>query len=325
MSELDLEGVPPTSHPLDLVNVLAEDEPVPSLSREEALANAPDPEDGFFGCRRMSARFGESARFGTRLRCGLTRCSQGGLRSPTRRLDRGGRRDRHPAADRGGGNDLLDGRGSSQELFDAYRAAIDERDGELHCFLRRCDGEGEAIPIALKDVIGTKGVETTAGSKILAGYVPVYDSTVAARCKARGLRLLGKTNTDEFAMGSSTENSAFGPSRNPWDPTRVPGGSGGRLGGRRRGRPRAVGARLRHRRLDQAAGRALRQRRAAADVRDGQPLRDRRLRLVARPGRPGDEDRPRRRVPLLGDRRSRPGRLDDRRRAAGRDPGAART
>ena len=116
---------------------------------------------------------------------------------------------------------------SPPELFDAYRAAIDERDGELHCFLRTCESEGEGIPIALKDVIGTEGVETTAGSKILAGYVPVYDSTVAARAKARGLRLLGKTNTDEFAMGSSTENSAYGPSRNPWDPRRVPGGSGG--------------------------------------------------------------------------------------------------
>src|SRR5437764_161326 len=104
----------------------------------------------------------------------------------------------------------------------------DARDPELHCYLHVCDDEGgEGIPIAVKDVIGTKGIPTTAGSKILQGYVPVYDATVAARCKAHGLRILGKTNTDEFAMGSSTENSAFGPSHNPWDPSRVPGGSGG--------------------------------------------------------------------------------------------------
>jgi aspartyl-tRNA(Asn)/glutamyl-tRNA(Gln) amidotransferase subunit A len=114
------------------------------------------------------------------------------------------------------------------ELHSAYLEAIEERDGELHAYLRTVDeADGTSIPIALKDVISTKGVETTAGSRILAGYVPVFDATVAARCKAAGLTLLGKTNTDEFAMGSSTENSAFGPSRNPWDPALVPGGSGG--------------------------------------------------------------------------------------------------
>jgi aspartyl-tRNA(Asn)/glutamyl-tRNA(Gln) amidotransferase subunit A len=117
---------------------------------------------------------------------------------------------------------------SGSELRAAYREAIDARNEELHCFLTLVEGdENKGVPIALKDVISTKGVRTTAGSRILEDYVPVFDSTVADRCKAAGLQLLGKTNTDEFAMGSSTENSAYGPSRNPWDPTRVPGGSGG--------------------------------------------------------------------------------------------------
>jgi aspartyl-tRNA(Asn)/glutamyl-tRNA(Gln) amidotransferase subunit A len=124
---------------------------------------------------------------------------------------------------------LLDaGEISGAELFAAYRAAIDERDEELHCYLHICDDPGgDGLPIALKDVIGTKGIPTTAGSKILEGYLPVYDSTVVQRLSTHGLRILGKTNTDEFAMGSSTENSAYGPSHNPWDPSRVPGGSGG--------------------------------------------------------------------------------------------------
>jgi aspartyl-tRNA(Asn)/glutamyl-tRNA(Gln) amidotransferase subunit A len=121
-----------------------------------------------------------------------------------------------------------DGEISSDELYRAYLDAIGERDPELHAFLYVCENDpGAGIPIAVKDVIGTRGIPTTAGSKILESYIPVYDATVIANCRARGLRVIGKTNTDEFAMGSSTENSAYGPSHNPWDPTRVPGGSGG--------------------------------------------------------------------------------------------------
>lgn len=142
---------------------------------------------------------------------------------------------------------VASGEVSAVEVAQAHLDRIAAVDGEVHAFLH-VDTEGAlesaaivdakvksgeklsvlaGVPLGLKDILATNGLPTTCGSRVLDGWIPPYDATVVTKLREAGVVILGKTNMDEFAMGSSTEHSAFGPTHNPWDLERIPGGSGG--------------------------------------------------------------------------------------------------
>ena len=141
-------------------------------------------------------------------------------------------------------NSIVNGEFTAESAVRSALGAIDARDGSLNAFItvdaegaleraraldrrRGAPGPLHGVPIAIKDTICVRGVRATAGSRILGNWTPPYTATAVGRLEEAGAVVIGKTNCDEFAMGSSTEHSAFGPTRNPWDTSRIPGGSSG--------------------------------------------------------------------------------------------------
>ena len=202
ISELDLDGVPPTSHVVEVENVLRPDEPRPSWPVERVLEQAPDPADGGFRVPTPGPVSADAARADRR---------------------RGDRARRAPATSAPASCSPPTASASSATTATSAPSCGRRTSRPRRTPTRRSAG----VPLAVKDLFCTEGVPTTAGSRILEGHRPLYTATAVRRLAAAGAPMIGKTNMDEFAMGSSNENSGYGIVRNPWDRERVPGGSSG--------------------------------------------------------------------------------------------------
>ena len=228
---------------------------------------------------------------------------------------------------------------SARELAGEFYGRIEKRNAELNVYLDALERAGvyaqadkidaavargevscrrsRGVPIAVKDVISTRGVRTTCGSKILENYIPPYDATAVERLENAGAVVLGKTNCDEFAMGSSNENSAYGPVRNPVATDRVPGGSSGGSARGRCGRTGRGRAGHRHGRLDPAASIVLRSSGTDADLRASVALWVGGVRFLARQDWPVHREHCRCGCCDERDRRARSARFDFGERAGG--------